>query len=152
MSAESIDICEIMSLIPHRYPFLLIDKITELNLNKNITGIKNVTMNEPQFTGHFPGRPIMPGVLMIEAMAQLAACLAAKSMQQKEDREIFFMSIDRTKFRKPVQPGDSLIIYAELIQQRGFVWKFKANAKVIDKIVAEAEFMAMVKSKEDKKI
>ncbi|MFK7973402.1 MAG: 3-hydroxyacyl-ACP dehydratase FabZ [Rickettsiaceae bacterium] len=142
-----IEINEIMSIIPHRYPFLLVDRIEEFTLNESIKGIKNVTVNEPQFTGHFPDRPIMPGVLIIEAMAQLSAVLVAKSMASTEDKEVFFMSIDETKFRKIVQPGDQIVMYSKILQNRGAVWKFKARAEVDGKLAAESIFTAMVKDK-----
>jgi 3-hydroxyacyl-[acyl-carrier-protein] dehydratase len=144
---RSMNINEIMSIIPHRYPFLLVDRIREIEVGKSIIGIKNVTANEPQFTGHFPSRPIMPGVLIIEAMAQLSAVLVAKSMDSTEDKEVFFMSIDESKFRKVVEPGDCLVMYSSIIQNRGSVWKFKARAEVNDKIASEATFTAMVKDK-----
>ena len=136
-----IDINEIMSIIPHRYPFLLIDRVTSITLNESIVGIKNVTINEPQFTGHFPDRPVMPGVLIIEAMAQLAAVLVAKSMESTKDKEVFFMSIEEAKFRKIVEPGDTIVMYASIIQNRGPVWK------VDGKMAAETLFTAMVKDK-----
>ena len=142
-----IDINEIMSIIPHRYPFLLIDRVTSITLNESIVGIKNVTINEPQFTGHFPDRPVMPGVLIIEAMAQLAAVLVAKSMESTKDKEVFFMSIEEAKFRKIVEPGDTIVMYASIIQNRGPVWKFKARSEVDGKIAAETLFTAMVKDK-----
>jgi 3-hydroxyacyl-[acyl-carrier-protein] dehydratase len=142
-----IDINEIMSIIPHRYPFLLVDRVTSITLNESIVGIKNVTINEPQFTGHFPDRPVMPGVLIIEAMAQLAAVLVAKSMKSTKDKEVFFMSIEETKFRKIVEPGDTIVMYASIIQNRGPVWKFKARSEVDGKIAAETLFTAMVKDK-----
>ena len=142
-----IDIQEIMSIIPHRYPFLLIDRVTEIKYKESIVGIKNVTANEPQFTGHFPTRPVMPGVLIIEAMAQLSAVLVAKSMESTEDKEVFFMSINESKFRKVVEPGDTLIMYASIIQNRGSVWKFKARSEVDGEIVAEGICTAMVKDK-----
>ena len=147
MTKEKIDINEIMSIIPHRYPFLLIDRVVEIELKKSIIGIKNVTANEPQFTGHFPTRPVMPGVLIIEAMAQLSAVLVAKSMESTDDKEVFFMSIDESKFRKVVEPGDTLKMFAEIIQNRGPVWKFKARAEVDGKVAAEGVFTAMVKDK-----
>ena len=147
MIKEQVGINEIMSIIPHRYPFLLIDRITEIELKKSIVGIKNVTVNEPQFTGHFPNRPVMPGVLIIEAMAQLSAVLVAKSMENTKDKEVFFMSINETKFRKVVEPGDTLKMHAEIIQNRGAVWKFKAHAEVDGEIAAESLFTAMVKNK-----
>lgn len=147
MLKEQMGINEIMSIIPHRYPFLLIDRITEIELKKSIVGIKNVTANEPQFTGHFPNRPVMPGVLIIEAMAQLSAVLVAKSMENTQDKEVFFMSIEETKFRKVVEPGDTIKMHAEIIQNRGTVWKFKAYAEVDGKVAAEGVFTAMVKNK-----
>ncbi|NRB10711.1 MAG: 3-hydroxyacyl-ACP dehydratase FabZ [Rickettsiaceae bacterium] len=148
MSEQAIiDINEIMSLIPHRYPFLLVDRVIEINLNQSIVGIKNVTMNEPQFTGHFPERPIMPGVLIIEALAQLSAVLVAKSSNSLENKEVFFMSIDDCKFRKVVEPGDTLYMYASIMQNRGDVWKLKTYAKVADNLVSEAVVKAMLKNK-----
>lgn len=143
----SMDINQIMSIIPHRYPFLLIDRIKEIILGESIIGIKNITFNEPQFTGHFPSRPIMPGVLIIEAMAQLSAVLVAKSMETTEDKEVFFMSIEESKFRKIVKPGDCLVMYSSIVQNRGSVWKFKARAEVDGKIASEAVFTAMVRDK-----
>ncbi len=143
----SMDINQIMSIIPHRYPFLLIDRIKEIILGEFIIGIKNVTFNEPQFTGHFPSRPIMPGVLIIEAMAQLSAVLVAKSMETTEDKEVFFMSIEESKFRKIVEPGDCLVMYSSIVQNRSSVWKFKARAEVDGKIASEAVFTAMVRDK-----
>ena len=143
----SMDINQIMSIIPHRYPFLLVDRIKEIILGESIIGIKNVTFNEPQFTGHFPSRPIMPGVLIIEAMAQLSAVLVAKSMETTEDKEVFFMSIEESKFRKIVEPGDCLVMYSSIVQNRSSVWKFKARAEVEGKIASEAVFTAMVRDK-----
>lgn len=148
MNKETIDINQIMSMIPHRYPFLLIDRVTDFILNESIVGIKNITINEPQFTGHFPKRPIMPGVLIIEAMAQLSAVLVAMSMNSTEDKEVYFMSIEESKFRKVVEPGDSLLMRASIVQNRGAVWKFKATAETEGKIAAEARFTAMVKDKD----
>lgn len=143
----TMDVNAIMSIIPHRYPFLLVDKIIEIESGKSIIGKKNVTANEPQFTGHFPLSPIMPGVLIIEAMAQLSAVLVAKSMETTEDKEVFFLSIDESKFRKVVTPGDSLILYSSITQNRGSVWKFKARAEIDGKVASEAIFTAMVKDK-----
>lgn len=144
---NEIDISEIMSIIPHRYPLLLVDRVTDFVLNKSIVGIKNVTMNEQYFVGHFPQRPVMPGVLIIEAMAQLSAVLVAKSMDSNKNKEVYFMSIDDCKFRKIVTPGDSLIMHSEIIQQRNSVWKFKAKANVGGELVAEGVLTAMVKNK-----
>lgn len=142
-----ININEIMAIIPHRYPFLLVDRVKEIKIGESIVGIKNVTANEPQFTGHFPSRPVMPGVLIIEAMAQLSAVLVAKSMASTADKEVFFMSIDESKFRKIVEPGDTMVMYSDIIQSRGFVWKFKARCEVDGQIAAESTFTAMVKDK-----
>ncbi len=140
------DISEIQNLLPHRYPFLLIDRITELELDKKIIGFKNVTINEPFFQGHFPGQPIMPGVLIIEAMAQVAGILAYKSGVQGDT--IYFMSIERAKFRKPVVPGDQLRFEIQVQQRRNNVWKFSGGAFVEDKLVSEVDFTAMVMGKE----
>lgn len=140
-----INIKEILNLIPHRYPFLLIDKVVELHLNQSITVVKNVTFNEPQFMGHFPMNPVMPGVLIIEAMAQAAAVLVAKSQDMTEGRDVYFMSIEEAKFRKIVEPGDSVYITATIEQNRSSVWKFSAVAKVDDTVVAESRFTAMVR-------
>ncbi|WP_375327008.1 3-hydroxyacyl-ACP dehydratase FabZ [Candidatus Tisiphia endosymbiont of Nemotelus uliginosus] len=142
-----INIVEIMEMLPHRYPFLLIDRVEELNLNESIVGIKNITFNEPQFTGHFPNKPVMPGVLIVEAMAQLSAILIAKSMDSTKNKDVFFMSIEDTKFRKIVEPGDTMYIYAKIEQSRGFVWKFSSYVKVNEQIVAEGKFTAMVKDR-----
>lgn len=142
-----INIIEIMEMLPHRYPFLLIDRVEEVILNESIVGIKNITFNEPQFTGHFPNNPVMPGVLIIEAMAQLSAILVAKSLNTTENKDVLFMSIEETKFRKIVQPGDRLYIYAKIEQNRGPVWKFSSYVKVDDEIVAESKFTAMVKDR-----
>ena len=143
----TIDILEIMAMLPHRYPLLLVDKVLEYELNKSIIGIKNVTFNEPHFTGHFPNKPIMPGVLIIEAMAQLSAILVAKSISSCKEKDVYFMSIDGAKFRKVIQPGDTMYLYAELQQNRGSVWKFSARAEVNKELVAESTFTAMVKDR-----
>ncbi|WP_253307980.1 MULTISPECIES: 3-hydroxyacyl-ACP dehydratase FabZ [unclassified Rickettsia] len=142
----TIEIVEIMSMLPHRYPFLLIDRVKGFELGKSITGIKNITFNEPQFMGHFPTKPVMPGVLIIEAMAQLAAILVAKSLDSTKDKEVFLMAIEDSKFRKIVQPGDTMHIYAQIDQQRGTVWKFYSKVTVDGELVAESKFTAMVRS------
>lgn len=144
-----INIEEIMKMIPHRYPFLLIDRIIDFTPNATAIGIKNVTINEPYFVGHFPVKPVMPGVLIIEAMAQTAAILAIKSLDTSDigERLIYFMSIEQAKFRQVVSPGDTLYIYVEKKQQRGTIWKFDAHAKVGDKLVAESSFTAMLQIK-----
>ena len=143
----NIDINEIMRMIPHRYPFLLVDRVIELKPNDSIVGIKNVTFNEPQFAGHFPHRPIMPGVLIIEAMAQLSAVLVSKSMDSTADKEVYFMSIESTKFRKIVEPGDTMYMYSKIEQHRSQVWKFAARTEVNGTIAAESFFTAMVKDR-----
>lgn len=144
-----IGIQEIMDILPHRYPFLLVDKILEMEMGKRIVGIKNVTMNEPFFQGHFPGRPIMPGVLIIEAMAQTGGVLALKSVPPGEvkNKVILFMSIDKAKFRKPVIPGDQLRFEIDVIRQRSNIMSLKAQALVDGAVAAEAEMMAMIVDK-----
>lgn len=143
-----IDINGIQNLLPHRYPFLMVDRIIELEPNAKAVGIKNVTVNEPFFQGHFPGNPIMPGVLIVEAMAQIAGVLAFGSGVQ--GNAVFFMSIEKAKFRKPVVPGDQLRMEIKVLQQRGNVWKFSGVAEVDEKVVSEADFTAMVLTKEQK--
>ena len=138
---------EIMSYLPHRYPFLLIDRILEFEENKRVVGIKNVTINEPFFQGHFPGHPIMPGVLLLEAMAQTGGVLALKSDPDPSSKVIYFMSIDKAKFRKPVTPGDQVRFELELVKVRGNVRALKALALVEGAVVAEAEMMAMIVNK-----
>jgi 3-hydroxyacyl-[acyl-carrier-protein] dehydratase len=139
---------EIMHYLPHRYPFLLVDRITDLQPGKSITGIKNVTFNEPFFQGHFPGQPIMPGVLIIEAMAQVAGVMAFRSGVEGSGKSVYFMSIEKAKFRRPVVPGDQLILAIKVLQQRGNVWKFSGVATVDGKLASEADFVAMVTDKE----
>lgn len=141
------DIKEIQNLLPHRYPFLLVDRIIDIELGIRAVGIKNVTINEEFFQGHFPGQPIMPGVLIIEAMAQVAGILAFRS-GASEGKSVYFMSIEKAKFRKPVVPGDQLRLEVNVLQQRGNVWKFSGNAAVEEKVAAEAEFTAMVTDRE----
>jgi 3-hydroxyacyl-[acyl-carrier-protein] dehydratase len=141
------DIKDIQKLLPHRYPFLLVDRIIELVPATKAVGIKNVTMNEEFFRGHFPDQPIMPGVLIIEALAQVAGILAFKT-GGAAGKAVYFMSIERAKFRKPVVPGDQLRLDVSILQHRGNVWKFSGNALVEDKIAAEAEFTAMVADRE----
>lgn len=144
-----LDINQIMELLPHRYPFLLVDRILEFEMGKRIVGLKNVTMNEPFFQGHFPGHPIMPGVLIIEAMAQTGGVLALKSVPEAEvkNKVIYFMSIDKAKFRKPVVPGDQMRFEIDIIKQRSTVISLRAVTKVDGTAVAEAEMMAMIVDK-----
>lgn len=137
-----IDIKEILSILPHRYPFLMVDSVIELEPGVKAVGIKNVTMNEPFFQGHFPNNPVMPGVLIVEAMAQVAGILAFKSGMQ--GKTVYFMSMDKVKFRKIVLPGDQLKLEVNVTHRRGNVWKFSGNAFVGDKLTSEAEFTAMV--------
>ena len=141
------DIKEIQKFLPHRYPFLLVDRITEMNPRVKAVGIKNVTINELFFQGHFPGQPIMPGVLIIEAMAQVAGVLAFNS-GATPGNSVYFMSIEKAKFRRPVVPGDQIKLEVNVLQHRGNVWKFSGNAIVDEKVAAEAEFTAMVIDKE----
>ncbi|PKL51721.1 MAG: 3-hydroxyacyl-[acyl-carrier-protein] dehydratase FabZ [Nitrospira bacterium HGW-Nitrospira-1] len=138
------NINEIMKYLPHRYPFLLVDRIIDIQPGESITGIKNVTFNEPFFQGHFPGQPIMPGVLIVEAMAQVAGVMAFRSGVEGSGRLVYFMSIEKAKFRRPVTPGDQLKLDIKVLQQRGNVWKFSGSATVEGKLVSEADFTAMV--------
>jgi len=140
---EMITIQEIMKLLPHRYPFILVDRVLELIVDTRIVALKNVTINEPFFQGHFPGEPIMPGVLILEALAQAGGVLCFKSQpQQTPGTTVLFMSMDKVKFRKPVTPGDQLILDVKLTKVRGKVVKMFGVAKVNDHIVTEAELMA----------
>ena len=142
---DDLDVNQIMEMIPHRYPFLMIDRVTDLIAATSAVGIKNVTINEPYFQGHFPSQPIMPGVMIVEAMAQTAGILVIASFEQKTDqRLVYFMTIDSARFRKPVVPGDTLKIHVNKIQNRGTVWKFKGEAKVDGNLVAEATYSAMI--------
>jgi len=140
------NICEIMRLLPHRYPFLLLDRITGLDEETHqwAEGLKNVTMNEQFFQGHFPGHPVMPGVLIVEGMAQLAGALALTTVEDPSVKVIYFMSIEQAKFRRPVVPGDTLHYRVELIRQRRSIWIMAAKASVDDTVVTEARFTAMV--------
>jgi 3-hydroxyacyl-[acyl-carrier-protein] dehydratase len=140
-----IEIKEIMNILPHAYPFLLVDRIVEMELGKRIVGIKNVTYNEPFFPGHFPKRPIMPGVLIVEAMAQAAGVLAFKSMpDENQKKPVYFLGMDNVRFRKPVIPGDQLRLELEVTRHRQSIWGFKGKAFVDEKLVAEADFLAML--------
>lgn len=139
------DVTEIMNMIPHRYPILLVDRILEFTPGEGAVGLKNVTMNEPHFMGHFPGAPVMPGVLIVEAMAQTAAVVVVKTLgDEAKGKLVYFMTIENAKFRKPVTPGDSLHIHVQKIHSRGPVWKFSGKAMVDGKVYAEASFSAMI--------
>jgi beta-hydroxyacyl-ACP dehydratase FabZ len=140
---------EVMDFLPHRYPFLMIDRILEFEADKRIVGLKNVTINEPFFQGHFPGHPIMPGVLLLEAMAQTGGVMALMSLPAEEVKKkvLYFMSLDKAKFRKPVTPGDQVRFELNLLKKRGTIMSFKAVATVDGAVVAEAEMMAMIVDK-----
>lgn len=142
---ETADIQRIMTLLPHRYPFLLVDRIVDMRGDESCIGIKNVTANEPQFQGHFPDRPIMPGVLIIEGMAQTAGALCVATMSRDAPlKSVYFMTIDKAKFRKPVLPGDRLEYHMTKLKQRASMWWFRGEAKVDGVLVAEAEVSAML--------
>ncbi len=141
----SADIARVMKLLPHRYPFLLIDRIRDMDRDESCVGIKNVTINEPFFQGHFPLYPVMPGVLIIEAIAQTAGALCVHNAGKEDIPQIvYFMGIDKAKFRKPVVPGDQLLLHVKKIRSRGPVWRFYGEAKVDGQLVAEAEISAMI--------
>jgi len=142
---SEIDVLRIMQMIPHRHPFLMIDRVVDVVANAHATGIKNVSINEPYFQGHFPTRPVMPGVLIIEAMAQTAAVLVVHTLgPEAEGKLVYFMSVDNARFRRPVLPGDRLHIHVARKQHRGNVWKFEGKAMSGDKLMAEAVFAAMI--------
>lgn len=143
--ASTIDVQRIMQMIPHRYPFLMIDRVIEAVPNVGAIGIKNVSIGEPFFQGHFPTQPVMPGVLIIEAMAQTAAVLVVHTLgAESEGKLVYFMSVDNARFRKPVVPGDQLFIHVKKERNRGNVWKFTAEAKVNGSLCAEATYAAMI--------
>jgi beta-hydroxyacyl-ACP dehydratase FabZ len=139
---------DIIRILPHRYPFLFVDRIIELELNKRVVGIKNVTINEPFFQGHFPGNPIMPGVLIVEAMAQVGGVLARLSipglLEDQNRQAVYFMSMDKVKFRKPVLPGDQIVFELEALRAGSRVWKMAGKALVKESLVAEAELVATI--------
>jgi 3-hydroxyacyl-[acyl-carrier-protein] dehydratase len=142
---ENLDIVRIMEMIPHRYPMLMIDRIVQMVADSTATGVKNVTANEAYFQGHFPERPIMPGVMIIESMAQTAAVLVVHTLgADAEGKLVYFMSIDNARFRRPVVPGDAMLVEVTRVRRRGPVWKFASVARVDDDVVAEATFAAMI--------
>jgi 3-hydroxyacyl-[acyl-carrier-protein] dehydratase len=144
-NVSTIDIGRIMEMIPHRYPFLMIDKVIDLVTGESATGVKNVTINEPFFAGHFPQRPVMPGVLIIEAMAQTAAVIVVHTLGKAfEGKLVYFMTIDDARFRKPVGPGDRLMVHCRKERARGPVWRFTGEAKVDGVLCAEATYSAMI--------
>ncbi len=146
------NVVEIQKILPHRYPFLLLDRVTELTPGKYIEGFKNVSISEPVFQGHFPDHPIYPGVMIIEGMAQAGGVLAFKSLNDEDQKDIdkkvvYFMSIDKAKFRSPVTPGDQLVYKINVLKNKGAVWQLEAKAYVDDKVVAQAELKAMIVDK-----
>jgi 3-hydroxyacyl-[acyl-carrier-protein] dehydratase len=146
-SLDSLDILGLMRLLPHRYPFLLVDRIIEIDGDNSAIGIKNVTANEPHFQGHFPEQPVMPGVLIVEAMAQTAGAICIRSTGEDRPSLVYFMTIDNAKFRRPVVPGDRLEIHVRKLKQRGNIWRFACEAIVEGTKVAEAEISAMMSPK-----
>ena len=144
------DIARVMKLLPHRYPFLLVDRIIDMDADMSAVGIKNVSINEPFFQGHFPGFPVMPGVLIIEGLAQTAGALCVHHLDTSyKPQLVYFMGIDRAKFRKPVLPGDQLHYHVRKIRSRGRAWRFYGEAKVNGQVVAEAEVSAMILDRDD---
>lgn len=142
---EHVDIHEIKRLIPHRYPFLMIERVFNIERSQSAVGLKNVSVNEPHFEGHFPAAPVMPGVLIVEAMAQTASVVVVKSLDLADKGLlVYFMSLEKTKFRKVVEPGDQLELHVSVVRNRGKVWKFWGEAKVEGQVAAEAEFTAMI--------
>ena len=151
MSDETqvMDISAIEAVLPHRYPFLLVDRVVAFEPMKHLVALKSVTVNEPFFAGHFPGHPVMPGVLVLEALAQASALLAKKSMASGDDDQvIYLMAIDNARFRRPVVPGDRLELRVEVVKHKGAIWKERGTALVDGAVVAEAEFMAMLVDRE----
>jgi len=144
-----LNVTDITKLLPHRYPFLLVDRVTKLEKDKEVEAYKNVSVSEPVFQGHFPGHPIYPGVMIIEGMAQAGGILAFKSLDNVDvdNKVVYFMSIDKAKFRSPVTPGDKLVYKISVLKKRSAIWQFEAKAYVYDKIVAEAELKAMIVDK-----
>ena len=144
-AVETFDIARIMGAIPHRYPFLLVDRIVDVVLGTSAVGVKNVSINEPFFQGHFPSHPVMPGVLIVESMAQTAGVLVVETLgPEARGKLVYFLSIDGAKFRRPVVPGDQLRVHVVKERQRGNIWKFRAEAKVDGKVAAEALISAMI--------
>jgi 3-hydroxyacyl-[acyl-carrier-protein] dehydratase len=140
---EAADIAAVLKMLPHRYPFLMVDRIIDIRGDEHGIGIKNVTINEPQFQGHFPGNPVFPGVLMIEGMAQTAGVLCIAAMGAKPT-SVFFLTIDKAKFRKPVRPGDTIEYHMDRITRRKSMWWYRGEAKVAGQVVAEAQVGAML--------
>ena len=143
---QTADILEILDLLPHRYPFLLVDRIVDIDGDRSCIGIKNVTFNEPQFTGHFPSRPIFPGIFLIEGMAQTAGavCVASRIGTHAKPKQVFFMTVDKCKFRRPVEPGDTVKYHMTKLNHRRNMWWYRGEAKVEGTLVCEAEVSAML--------
>lgn len=147
-TATSVDIKRILQMIPHRYPMLMVDRVVDMHLDASAIGIKNVSINEPFFQGHFPSEPVMPGVLIVEAMAQTAAVLVVATFgADSEGKLVYFMTIDGVRFRRPVVPGDRLELHVSKVQSRANVWKFAGKAIVEGKVAAEATFAAMIRDR-----
>ena len=144
MIEAPLDVVAIQRLLPHRFPFLLLDRVVELS-DDRVLALKNVTINEPFFAGHFPGHPIMPGVLIVESMAQAGAILAMRSMGSLDGKLVYFMALDKVKFRRPVVPGDQLRLEVTPLRKGGAIWKMKGKAVVDGQVAAEAEFLATIK-------
>lgn len=149
MVDQELDILNIQALLPHRYPFLLVDRILELEEGKRIVGIKNVTVNEQFFQGHFPGQPVMPGVLLLEVMAQVGGVLARKTAAGKGRPTVFLTGIEKAKFRRPVVPGDQLHVVVEVVRRKGPFWKMAGHIEVDSSLVCEAGMTAMVKDADE---
>ncbi|HEU4518083.1 MAG TPA: 3-hydroxyacyl-ACP dehydratase FabZ [Microvirga sp.] len=143
---QTADILEILDLLPHRYPFLLVDRIVDIDGDRSCIGIKNVTFNEPQFTGHFPSRPIFPGIFLIEGMAQTAGavCVASRIGTHAKPKQVFFMTVDKCKFRRPVEPGDTVKYHMTKLNHRRNMWWYRGEARVEGTLVCEAEVSAML--------
>lgn len=151
-SPSTADLARIKRMIPHRYPFLLIDRVDDIVKNESAVGIKNVTANEPHFQGHFPDKPIMPGVMIVEAMAQTAGVLVVETLGMiDQGLLVYFMTLDKTRFRQLVVPGDVLELHVKILRGRGKIWKFWAEGKVRGEIVAEAEYSAMIITQDDER-
>lgn len=147
--SDSLSIDDIMKLLPHRYPFLLVDRVLDFEVEKFIRAVKNVTYNEPQFMGHFPDHPVMPGVMIVETMAQVGGILAFQSIPKDREYLVYFTGIDKVRFRRPVRPGDQLIFELTLLRRRGLMWKFHGEALVDGELACEGELMATLMPRDE---